>query len=413
LPALHFAGNDGGGFQWETVSPRLGATYAVGEGGRTLLRASFARFAETLGTGDILHVNPMSDASAFFRFTDGNDNNIWDGPQEPTVFLFPAGFDPANPTALRSPNLTDPGLDPAVTNELVLGIEHALRPEFVLALHLTGRRTSDIAEFRFLVRDAAGTVRPATRDDYRQERVLTGTLPNGTPFAVPMFALVPGLTRTGGALLTNGDREVEYRGAALSAVKRFSGRWMLRGFLNYGETEWSIPESFFAFNDPTDIHPAIDADNDGQAALESFDRFADVFLDSRWQAQLSGLYQVAPERPWGFDFSANLYAREGYPLPYFALAVSAIDGLPRRAQAVEQVDDFRTDDLVIVDLRLAKELPLFGDRLGVTVSADLFNALNDGTVVRRELQLNVPRADFVNESLSPRVWRLGLRLSWH
>ncbi|MGH9465510.1 MAG: TonB-dependent receptor, partial [Thermoanaerobaculia bacterium] len=363
LPALEFPGNDGGGFEWETISPRLGATYAVGESAQTLLRASLARFPEALGSDEILRVNPMLDAYAFFRFTDGDADNQWDGPQEPATLLFPAGFDPADPTALVSPNATDPALDPALTDELVLGIEHAVRPELVVALHLTYRRISDIAERRRFVRDASGEVRLARREDYVEDTVLTGILPDGTPFAVPVFALAPGLALTGGSLLTTGDREIEARGVALSAAKRLSGRWMLRGFLNWFDTEWSIPESFFAFDDPTDLHPSVSADDDGQPLLESLFRFQDVFLDSRWQAHLSGLYQVAPERPWGFDLAANLQARDGYPLPYHLRVVSAIDGELRFVQAVEQVDDFRTDDLVTLDLRLAKEVPLPGDRL--------------------------------------------------
>jgi len=413
LQALAFAGNDGGGFEWETISPRLGATRALGEDGLTLLRASLSRFPEALATEDIIHVNPMLDAYAFLSFTDGDGDNQWDGPEEPAVFLFPVGFDPDDPT-LESPNATDPGLDPALTDELVLGLEHAVRPELVVALHLTWRRTSDVAEHRaFVQEDASGDVRLARREDYVEETVLTGALPDATPFAVPVFALVPGLSLTGGSLLTTGDREIEVRGIALSVVKRLSGRWMLRGFLNYADTEWSVPESFFAFDDPTNLHPSIAADDDGQAVVEAQSRFAEIFLNSRWQAHLSGLYRVAPERPWGFDLAANLYAREGYPLPYTRSFVSALDGQARLVQAVERVDDFRTDDLVTVDLRLAKELPLAGDRLGLTVGLDLFNALNEGTVLRRTLQLNSPRADFVNETLSPRVWRLGLRLSWH
>ncbi len=411
LPALDFAGNDAGGFEWETISPRLGATYALGESGQTLLRASLARFPEALGSDEILHVNPMNDAYATFLFIDGNDNNQWDGPQEPTTFLFPDGFDPADPTALVSPNAIDPRLDPSVTDELVLGVEHAVRPELMLALHLTARRTSDIAERRAFVRDASGAVRLATREDYVLETVLTGTLPDGTPYAEPVFALAPGLSLTGGSLLTTGDRETDYRGIALSAVKRLSGRWMLRGFLNYADTEWGIPESFFAFDDPTDIAPPA-GDDDGQAVLEALSRFDEIFLNSRWQAHLSGLYQVAPERPWGFDVAANLYAREGYPLPYHLRVISALDGVRRFVQVVERVDDFRTDDVVTVDLRLAKELPLAGDHLGLTVGFDLFNALNEGTVLRRTLQLNT-QPDFVNETLNPRVWRLGLRLNWH
>ncbi|HVS01448.1 MAG TPA: TonB-dependent receptor [Thermoanaerobaculia bacterium] len=412
LPALEFAGNDGGGFDWETVSPRLGTTYAMGEDQKTLLRASYARFAEALSSAEVLHVNPLGNAYAYFGFTDGDGDNQWDGPHEPATFLFPEGFDPADPTALVSPNATDPGLDPAVTDELVLAIEHAVRPELVVALHLTGRRTSDVAERRPLVRDAAGEVRAARREDYVEDRVLEGTLPDGTPFSAPVFALRPGLSPTGGTLLTTGDRRVEYRGAALSATKRLSGRWMLRGFLNYAETEWDVPAGFSAFDDPTDAHPGDVEDGDGQVSVEAvLAPTGEIFLNSRWQAHLSGLYRVAPDRPWGFDVAANLYAREGYPLPYYLRVVGA-DGQRRRVQAVGRVDDFRTDELVLVDLRLAKELRLLGERLGLTLSLDLFNALNEAPVLRRELQLNSRRADFVNETLGPRVWRLGLRLSW-
>ena len=103
LPALDFAGNDGGGFEWETWSPRLGVTYALGEDGRTLLRASLARYPEALGSGDILHVNPMAEASAFFRFTDGNGNNQWDGPQEPTSLPLSHRLRPGQPNGAQQP----------------------------------------------------------------------------------------------------------------------------------------------------------------------------------------------------------------------------------------------------------------------------------------------------------------------
>lgn len=40
-----------GTFDWETITPRVGVTYALGEKRRTLLRASYARFAEQIETG--------------------------------------------------------------------------------------------------------------------------------------------------------------------------------------------------------------------------------------------------------------------------------------------------------------------------------------------------------------------------
>jgi outer membrane receptor protein involved in Fe transport len=45
-------------FTWETFSPRLGLTYALGEEKKTLLRFSYARFAEQLGGGSSSWANP-------------------------------------------------------------------------------------------------------------------------------------------------------------------------------------------------------------------------------------------------------------------------------------------------------------------------------------------------------------------
>jgi hypothetical protein len=410
LPAIEFSGNDGGGFEWETVSPRIGATYALTRDRQTLLRASLARFPEVLGTREPGRINPMGSAQAVFLFLDLNDNNIWDGPGEPTSFLFPQGFDPADPTALDSPNLNDPGLDPALTDEIVLEIEHAFLPELVVGLNLTYRDTSDHPDLRDLIRDGSGEVRVVTREDYIQETVLTGTLPDGTSYSQPVYALRPGLSFTGGSLMTTGDRKVKYRGVALSAVKRLSNRWMLRGFLNYAKTDWRVPDSFFDFQDPTNLYPGERQDDDRQPAME-IGIFSD-FLHSTWMFNVNGLYQVAPEKSWGFDLSANIYAREGYPLPYYRDYVSRIDGRQREVQAVRRVDDFRTDDIATVDLRLSKDFSLVRDQLLVTLMADLFNALNEGYVMRRELALNSPRSNFVESTLSPRVWRFGVRLSW-
>lgn len=110
------------------------------------------------------------------------------------------------------------------------------------------------------------------------------------------FALAPGLSLTGGSLLTGGDREVDYRGIALSAVKRLSGRSMLYGFLNWAETEWRIPESFRAFEDPTDSHMAVVPDNDGDEAVETHVSFPGVFLNSPQAADF--VFETLSPRVW-------------------------------------------------------------------------------------------------------------------
>lgn len=74
-------------------------------------------------------------------------------------------------------------------------------------------------------------------------------------------------------------------------------------------------------------------------------------------------------------------------------------------------DDFRYEDVYTVDLRLEKELRAWGHG-ALSLSADLFNALNDGTVLRRETRLGLGSSNYVVETLSPRIWRLGVRLGW-
>src|SRR5262249_52931961 len=50
LPAVTYGGSPIG-FTWKTWAPRVGLTYALGKDRATLLRASYSRFANQLGSG--------------------------------------------------------------------------------------------------------------------------------------------------------------------------------------------------------------------------------------------------------------------------------------------------------------------------------------------------------------------------
>ena len=132
-------------------------------------------------------------------------------------------------------------------------------------------------------------------------------------------------------------------------------------------------------------------------------------MGSRWTAAVTGLVEIAPERRWGFDLAGSLTARDGYPLPYYH-SVVASDGVLRDVQVTSAVDDFRLDDLYLLDLRLQKEVSF--EELVLTFSADVFNVFNEGTVLQRDLNLGGPRGNFLFETLSPRIWRFGFRFSW-
>ena len=122
------------------------------------------------------------------------------------------------------------------------------------------------------------------------------------------------------------------------------------------------------------------------------------------------MYQVMPDRSWGFNVAAHLSGRAGSPIPYF-VPQAGLDGISRNILAADKVDDFRNDNIAIMDIRLEKEWRATGNT-SLTFSIDGFNIFNDGAVLQRFDNLNSGNAAWVREVLSPRVWRLGVRLNW-
>ncbi|MCG8455037.1 MAG: hypothetical protein MI919_02070, partial [Holophagales bacterium] len=411
LPGLDFGGNDPD-FELTNLVPRLGLTYALGEESRTLLRASYSQFADQLGTSLVAEVNPLGNSLAQFLGTDLNSNGILD-PDEPATRIAVSGFNPADPTALSSPNQIDPDIEAVVTEEIILGVEHSFLPELVGGFSVTWRQADDYYDSIGLYTDAAGNLVQLQAVDYVLEQTLTGNLPDGTAFSVPVYSVRPDLTDTGGALYTNTDRSTEYLGYTLSATKRLSNRWMMRAHVTLYDWEWSIGDEFRQFDDPTDgyndngdFHEWF-ADNDGAIFAEESGGSGNVslFLNSRWSFNISGLYQL----PWGFNISGNINGREGYPLPWYWDQLATNDG--SKNVQVATVGRDRVDDIITTDLRIDKDFQI-GD-LGVTVAADVFNLFNEGYVIQRAVDVGSGRAGFVDQIIGPRVVRLGVRLAWN
>jgi hypothetical protein len=401
MPPINFPGNDADGFSWRTFAPRIGVTYALGEVRKTLLRGSLSQFPDSLSQEFIARTNPLGSAFATLLFLDdpGGFTAFYDE-GETVALLGGNNFNPQDPTALSTPNLTDPDLEPGLLTELVLSAEHAFLPEFVTGVGLTWRRNDRVQEEQDLFEDlTTGEVRTAGADEYTVDEILFGELPDGTSYSYDTFAATPSLASTGGTFLTNGDRQAESFSAVITLTKRLSNRWMARGFFNYVfMEEWSVPSSYFDNNDPNRTGPEV---IDGQGFSG---------LNSKWQWNLNGMYQVALERPWGFNVAANLTGRDGYPTTYTRNTFGS-DGIGRTIMVVEDVDDFRYDDVFVADLRMEKEFAATSN-VGLTFSIDAFNIFNEGYVLSRNTNLNSGSADWVSATLSPRIYRLGVRINW-
>ena len=203
MPPLVFPGNDADGVSWKSLSPRLGVTYALGEERKTLVRASLSQFPDALGLTDINSVNPVSGGWAFIVFLDepGGFTGFYDD-GEPWAVLGGWGFDPSDPTALESPNRIDPGMDSAITSEVIVGVEHSFRPELVAGLSLTWRLKEDFFDYRPLFTDLdTGATRTASATEYLEDpQPVSGTLPDGSPYSWPTYLGKPEpLLHRGGA----------------------------------------------------------------------------------------------------------------------------------------------------------------------------------------------------------------------
>jgi hypothetical protein len=423
------------GFDWTDVTPRLGITYALGAERKTLLRASYARFAEQLRQTYSLQEFTGFAAYSYFYYDDRNGDGFvtrdelldqnGDGLITKADEIFNNEYDPA---ALTQPNLTDPNFSAPVTDEVILGIEHALLPEFVVGANLTFRKQSNIAEFERLVIDPTGTagclrvtadgcVRQHQRSDYvlADNLMADGGGPGFDPgsVTVPFYQFRDGLIDPGGSYETNGDREQDYKGVSIFFNKRLSNRWMLRGNFTFQDWTWNIPASE---NEDPNLYLGGARDDGGpvlQGSGTGSGSKGGIYINAGWSYSLTGMYQIAPDRKWGFNVSAAINGREGYALPFFRRPSSAAENLvgSLSLQATDNADDYQYDDIHIVDLRVEKEFSLKDSRF--TVGVELFNAFNESTVLQRQHRLGLGSTDFVREIVSPQVFRLGVRFAFN
>ena len=149
-------------------------------------------FVAQLESANVERLSSSLDSTAILARRDADGDNSFDS-GEPAELVDFSGFDPLDPASSVSPNETDPGLDPPITDELTLDVEHTILPELVVRLDLTARRTTGILEEREIIVDEAGVRRVATRDDYQLDRTVVSDginvphLPDGTPWAAKLL----------------------------------------------------------------------------------------------------------------------------------------------------------------------------------------------------------------------------------
>jgi hypothetical protein len=389
-------------------------TYAVGKDRKTLLRGTFSQYAEQLGEIPLAtRVNPIGYSYAYYTFLDTNGNHQLDpGERGSLQFVGVSNINTNDPATIVTPSINDPHLKPARTNELTAGIDQGFGRDYLVTFTLTYRRIDQIPEDRILVTDQSGVTRLATVNDW----VLSPTavnLGNGQQATLNTYVINPNLTPTGGTFYTNGDRTQRYLGGSLTFTKRLADRWLANAHFTLSDWTWHLGPKFLLYRDPTNL---VWDNQDLKFATHNGDYFeqsagsgnkSDVIIGARWSYHANALYQVAPDRPWGFDVVAAVSGRQGYPTPPYAKVSNGPTG-SRYVLLANSVTQFRNPDIFVLDSRIGKDFRF--KEFALTIGFDGFNLLNAHTNLQQQRNQTVKTADFTEEVLSPRVFRVGATL---
>ena len=407
LPSISW--NTISGLKWHNIDPRVGLTYTLGADKRTLLRASYSRYDDQLGGSTVYGVSPGAYNYLYYYFNDLNSNHIAEPNEiDLTNLVAWAGIDPNKTTTANQIVRWGSSVKAPTTDEFVLGMEREVVTDLSFGVNGTYRKLND-----FLWNQPEKTQGKGdyyTSADYVAHAPVTATMPDGSKVSLPYYVLASGVDAPTYYVVNNRPGYYQtYKSLEFTATKRMSNRWMLRGNLTL--QDWKQHVSSSGVIDPTRqrVSSGCSTCNDVevlQGSGSGSGAKGGVYINSKWAYNLTGAYQIPViETSLGF----NITGRQGYAIPY-AYRVSTSEGF-KYLLAENQTDTFRHPNLTEVDLRLQKDLHI--QRLGLTLSVDAFNILNDQTVLQRDVtRLNRSTSNHITELQSPRVFRLGARLSF-
>ena len=391
---------------FNSLSPRAGIVWALGDEGRTSVKASYGKYYKPLLNQDTLIILPRSGGHHEYEWFDLNGDLVFqDGEQGE---LISNAIQPNTSSA-------DPNLKNAYVDSFHVGVEHQLENNLVVSVSGIFKREKDIMETVDVGRVGAdGT-------PFGAYNALSVTNPiDNSPMTI--YALKPEFQGSGRVrFLTNPGQDGplfrDYNGVEFVVRRRWQDGWQLMAALNVSEAVGNIGNSY---GSTWGGHAIYDNPNTLINAEGKLD------LDATYQFKLQATYTLP------FDIVASAYYQgvTGFPLkppenfaPYPALGAYTVrffrDDVP--GMVVESFVDvagvqrgtYRHDFRNKVDLRIEKQFP-FRDNMRIGVIADVFNLTNiNRTTAVQSLRYGLANRFLVPARIEPpRILRIGVRFQF-
>jgi hypothetical protein len=405
LPAVNYTGT-GPAIDWNDISPRLSATFALDEARKTILRGSYARYAGQLNPGQVTLASPVGSYYTYiaYKWQDLNGDHLAQK-NEVLTNLAPlywgSGIDITNPgSAVQPPQQIASNYTANHDNEVIIGFDRELMPNLGLTLAYTYHSSMDIPGWNPRV--------GLTPANYNPGALTTLNGLTAQAFS-PSAALVD--ASNGARILSNRpDYRTTYSGFELGINKRLADKWFARVAFSYND--YAEHPGSGSVQNPTRTDttggqfsgPQIDggvfAPRSGGSGK------GDIFYNAKWQFNANALYQL----PYGIDIGGNLFGRQGYAEPFIIRLSAGRDGALRVLGSGETLDAQRYNNLWDLDLRLAKDIK-FGGPVSINVAADLFNVMNANTILARTRQEG-STFGLAQNVLAPRILRFTAALKF-
>jgi hypothetical protein len=405
VPAVNYPGSDNL-VDWKDVSPRAGFSWALDESRKTVLRGSYANYASQLGYG-IVTTAAVPAGYLAYGWNDLNGDRAAQ-PNEVDIkggVLYSYNMDPANRTGI-APGRIDPDMKNQRDNEFVIGIDHELATDLAVGAAYTFRSSKNLSYTPFL---SAPCAVGAVCSIIQPGQYVRGADLSARGFVAARYTAPAALVAAGGSgrYRTNyAGYSRRFNGLELTVKKRMSRKWAANLALSWNDwtEKYSDSNRVNAFGNPTRLESGALTDGGPVSILSGGSGKASFYSSFKWQVYADALVSL----PGSIDLSTAIFGRQGGIYPTNITTSLGADGSTRVLATA--VDAARYDNLWNLDFRLARNSKI--GRVTLTPSIELFNALNNDVVLSRARNAASATLGRVEEVISPRILRLGARLSF-
>jgi hypothetical protein len=351
---------------WNNWSPRLGLIYQLTSDKKTILKANYGHYYDGMTLMAFSRLTPSVPLVTAFLYnwdTEAYDIPFWT-------------WDSTKGAAV------DPNVKNSLCRQLSFGLSRQLSADVAVELTYIYKYTNNFYSWW----NTSAQFEPVEIFDEVGGKTIT--VYNQTTPVEDNFLTMKNLP----------EYKQKYRAMILTLQKRLSHSWQCSSSFVWSKANGVSTLGAIAQGSRNGIQTPNDLINNNWDSLLQGDR--------TYAFKFQGTYFL----PYEFSVSANFVAQTGKPLA----RMIPVDGMNQGAFSVmaePRGDKYRLDPLYALDLRLEKGVRV-GSRIGVHLSADVFNLFNAHTMTQAVIVGTSDRFMLPDAIAAPRRVQLSLRLTY-